>query len=116
MRILGSAAIVRSTDRNGAVQRFAAIYGSEPRHEFTIEQRGLMVSVFPGLSLLSGPASALAALANLRASVFVGSLAEAEGELRAMGWAIEGPLGAGASLLARDSDGNLLEFVESPGG
>ena len=49
-------------------------------------------------------ASALAPLADLRATVFVGSLREAEEELRQSGWAMEGPLGAGASLLARDPD------------
>ena len=31
------------------------------------------------------------------------------------GWTAEGALGGGASLLARDPDGNLLEFVENPG-
>jgi catechol 2,3-dioxygenase-like lactoylglutathione lyase family enzyme len=74
------------------------------------------VVVFPGLSVLSGEPSALAPLADLRATVFVGSLREAEADLRQAGWVIEGPLGAGASLLARDPDGNLIEFVENPGG
>jgi hypothetical protein len=115
MKILGSVAVVPSTDRDGAVRRFTTIYGAPPLHEFPIEGLGLNVTVFPGVSVLSGPASALADLANLRASVFVGSMAEAEVELRAAGWAIEGSLGAGASLLARDPDGNLLEFVENPG-
>jgi hypothetical protein len=47
--------------------------------------------------------------------VFVGrgSLPEAEAELRAGGWRIEGPLSGRTSLLARDPDGNLLEFVEN---
>ncbi len=72
--------------------------------------------VFPGISVLSGEPSALTPLADLRATVFVGSLREAESELRQSGWATEGPLGAGASLLARDPDGNLIEFVENPGG
>jgi hypothetical protein len=115
MKILGSAAIVRSSDREGAVRRFAAIFGSAPTHEFPIEGRDLTVSVFPGVSVLSGPASALAEFAGLRATVFVGSLPEAEAELRAGGWTTEGALGGGASLLARDPDGNLLEFVENPG-
>jgi hypothetical protein len=115
MKILGSVAIVPSTDRDGAVRRFTTIYGAPPLHEFPIEGRELNVSVFPGVSVLSGPAAALAELANLRASVFVGSKAEAEVELREAGWTIEGPLGAGASVLVRDPDGNLLEFVENPG-
>jgi hypothetical protein len=115
MKILGSVAIVQSTDREGAVRRFAAIYDAQPLHEFPIEGRELNVSVFPGISVLSGPASALAEVANLRASLFVGSLPQAEVELREAGWIIDGGLGSGASLLATDSDGNVLEFVENPG-
>ena len=113
MNVLGSAAIIRSTDRASAVSRFTAIFGAPPPHEFLIDGRDLSVSVFPGVSVLAGSASALAALADLRATVFVGSLSEAEAELRAGGWMTEGPLGGGASLLARDPDGNLLEFVEN---
>ena len=115
MKILGSAAIVRSSDREGAVRRFAAIFGTAPIHEFPIEGRDLNVSVFPGVSVLSGPASALAELADLRATVFVDSLSDAETELHKEGWTTAGELGGGASLLARDPDGNLLEFVENPG-
>lgn len=81
---------------------------------FPIIDRELTVAVFPGLSVLSGEPSALAPLADLRATVFVGSFREAEAELRQT--ATEGPLGAGASLLARDADGSLIEFVENPGG
>jgi hypothetical protein len=114
VKILGSVAIVRSTNREEAVRRFAAIFGAQPLHEFPIEARNLNVSVFPGISVLSGPEATLSELASLRASVFVGSLAEAEVELRELGWAIEDGLGTGASLLARDPDGNLLEFVENP--
>ena len=57
---------------------------------------------------------ALAELGDLRASVFVGSLAQAEVELREAGWTTEGALGRGASLLARDSDGNLLKSSRTP--
>ena len=114
MNVLGSAAIVLSTDRAGAVSRLAAIFGAPPLHEFQIDGRALSVSVVPGVSILAGSTSALAALADLRATVFVGSLSEAESELRAGGWTTEGTLGGGASLLARDPDGNLLEFVENP--
>jgi hypothetical protein len=52
---------------------------------------------------------------SLRASVFVESLAQAEVELREAGWTVDGALGSGASLLATDPDGNILEFVENPG-
>jgi hypothetical protein len=113
MNVLGSAAIIQSTDRAAAVSRFAAIFGAPPLHEFQIDGRDLSVSVFPGVSVLAGPASALEPLTGLRATVFVGSLSEAEAELRAGGWTTEGALGRGASLLAQDPDGNLLEFVEN---
>ena len=109
MNVLGSAAIVQSTDQAGAVARYAAIFGAPPLQEFQIDGRDLSVSV------LAGPASALGALTALRATVFVGSLSQAEAELRAGGWSTEGALGDGASLLARDPDGNLIEFVENPG-
>jgi hypothetical protein len=115
MRILGSAAIVRSSDREAAVRRFTAMFGAPPINEFPIEARGLNVSVFPGVSVLSGPAMALAELADLRATVFVDSLVDAEAELHREGWTTAGELGGAASLLARDPDGNLLEFVETPG-
>jgi hypothetical protein len=114
MKVLGSAAIVRSSDREGAVRRFAALFGAAPLHEFPIEGRDLKVSVFPGVSVLSGPASALAELADLRATVFVDSLSDAAAELHREGWTTGGELGGG-SLLASDPDGNLLEFVENPG-
>ena len=113
MNVLGAAAIVQSTDRAAAVSRFTAIFGAPPLHEFRIDGRDLTVSVFPGVSVLAGPASALETVTGLRATVFVGSLPEAEAELRAGGWTTEGSLGHGASLLARDPDGNLLEFVEN---
>jgi hypothetical protein len=115
MNVLGSAAIVQSTDQAGAVARYAAIFGAPPLQEFQIDGRDLSVSVFPGVSVLAGPATALEALTALRATVFVGSLSQAEAELRAGGWSTEGALGDGASLLARDPDGNLIEFVENPG-
>jgi hypothetical protein len=54
MNVLGSAAIVLSTDRAGAVSRFAAIFGAPPLHEFQIDGRDLSVSVFPGVSVLAG--------------------------------------------------------------
>jgi catechol 2,3-dioxygenase-like lactoylglutathione lyase family enzyme len=115
MNVLGSVAIVRSTDRDAAVRRYQALFGVPPLNEFPIADRKLNVAVFPGLSVLSGQPSALAPLADLRATVFVGSLREAEAELRQGGWSTEGPFGAGASLLVRDPDGNLIEFVENLG-
>jgi hypothetical protein len=114
MNVVGATAIVRSTDHDVAVSRYEALFGAAPLRDFPIVDRQLKVTVFPGLSILSGDSSALASLADLRATVFVGSLSDAEVELRRTGWTTEGPLGEGASLLARDADGNLIEFVESP--
>jgi hypothetical protein len=115
MNILGSSTTVRSTDRSSAVRRYSALFGTDPLHQFPIEDRGLTVDVFPGISVLSGPKAALAELANLRATVFVGSVSEAEAELISGGWTVVGSLGGGASLLVSDPDGNVLEFVENPG-
>ena len=69
----------------------------------------------PAFRSSPGEPSALAELADLRATVFVDSLSDAETELHREGWTTAGELGGGASLLARDPDGNLLEFVENPG-
>ena len=115
MTVLGSAAIIQSTDRDAAVRRYQALFGEPPLHQFPIVDRALNVAVFPGLSVLSGEPAALALVTDLRATVFVGSLRETEAELRLTGWTMEGSLGAGASLLARDPDGNLIEFVENQG-
>ena len=116
MNVLGSVGIVRSTDRDAAVRRYAALFGVPPLRQFSIPERQLTVDVFSGLSVLSGEPSALAPLADLRATVFVGSLPETETKLRQTGWATEGRLGAEGGLLARDPDGNLIEFVEDPRG
>jgi hypothetical protein len=115
MKILGSAAIVPCTDRDGAVRRFTEAFGQPPLHEFEIEGRDLRVSVFPGISVLSGPAPALETLAGLRATVFVESLSEVALDLTQNGWVAVGSLGGPSSLLARDPEGNVLEFVENPG-
>ena len=72
------------------------------------------MTVFPGISLLSGPAEALAYFGDLRCTVFVDSLAETAELLGQAGWTEEGSLGDEGSLLARDSDGNLFEFVQTP--
>lgn len=72
------------------------------------------MTVFPGLSIISGPPGALAAVQALRATMFVDSLPETEAQLARTGWTTEGSLGSPASLLARDPDGTLAEFVEQP--
>lgn len=113
MNVLGCAAIVQSTDGEAAILRYQAIFGVPPLRQFPIVDRKLNVAVFPGLSLLTGEPAALAPLADLRATVFVESLRETEAELRRTGWTMEGHLGDGASRLARDPEGNLIEFVEN---
>lgn len=115
MKVLGLAAIIESADREGAVRRFTALFGGPPLQEFPIEGRDLHVSVFPGLSVLTGAVEALFELADLRATVFVDSLTGVAAQLQREGWSMQGSLGSDASVLARDSDGNLLEFVERPG-
>jgi hypothetical protein len=72
------------------------------------------VTAFAGFSVLSGTAEALAPVRDLRATLFVDSLKELEKLLVETGWTREGSLGSKGSLLSRDPDGNLIEFVEEP--
>lgn len=113
MSVLRISAVTHSTDHDAAVQRYQLLLGVPPAHEFTIPERDLTVTVFPGLSVISGTAAALAAVRDLRATAFVDSLAETRAQLAESGWTTEGSLGAGNSLLARDPDGILAEFVEN---
>lgn len=72
----------------------------------------LNVAVIPARSVPSGDPSALPPQAELPATLFVGSLGNAEAELRQTGWVTEWSVGPGASLLARGAEGNPIEFVE----
>jgi len=114
--VSGISVVAHSTDREAAVQRYQRLLGIPPAREFTIPERHLTVTVFPGLSVISGTADALASVRDLRATAFVDSLAETRAQLAEAGWTTEGSLGAGNSLLARDPDGMLAEFVEISGG
>jgi hypothetical protein len=112
MSVLSISSVVHSTDHDAAVQRYELLLGTAPTREFAIPGRGLTVTVFPGISIISGTPDALAPVQALRATVFVDSVLDTEAQLVRMGWAAEGSLGSGASLLARDPDGTLTEFVE----
>jgi hypothetical protein len=119
MSMTGISVVVHSTDRDAAVRRFELLLGTAPVREFGVEARGLTVTVFPGISVLSGPPDALGPVRDLRATIFVDSLAATRELLARTGWTTVGSLGSGASLLARDPDGALFEFVEvtaPPGG
>jgi hypothetical protein len=84
--------------------------------EVHIPGRDLMATVFAGFSVLSGTPEALAPVRDLRGVVFVDSLKEMEGQLVRAVWKIEGTIGPAGNLLARDPDGNMLEFVEESAG
>jgi hypothetical protein len=114
MTIVRTAAILQCTDREAAVQRFQKLFDAPPMLEFPIDDWNVNVAVFPGISVISGDQSALSVLATLRATAFVDSLSGTKSMLLRTGWTMEGSFGTGASLLARDPDGNLLEFVETP--
>jgi hypothetical protein len=114
MRVTRASVVVQSTDRQRARERYQGLLGAPPLNEFQIPGADLVVTAFAGLSVLSGSAEALASVGDLRATVFVESLKAVEELLVGTGWAREGSLGATGSLLARDPDGNLLEFVEEP--
>lgn len=112
MSVLSISAVVHAASRDAAVERYELLLGSPPAQEFPIPGRGLTVTVFPGISIITGAPDALAGVRSLRATAFADSLPETEAQLVRTGWTIEGSLGSGASLLARDPDGTLLEFVE----
>jgi hypothetical protein len=108
------AVVVKSTDKAAAVQRYSALLETEPLHEFDIAGTELTVTVLPGLSILSGPKAALSTADSLIASALVDSIEATEQELVLAGWTIAGSLGSPNSLLARDVDGSVMEFVEQP--
>jgi hypothetical protein len=114
VKVLGSSVVVLSKDRQGAVRRYEQLFAAHPVNEFQIPGGELVVTAFAGLSVLSGSAEALARVRELRATIFVDSLKETEEMLAEAGWTRGGTLGSAGSMLARDPDGNLLEFVEEP--
>jgi hypothetical protein len=114
MGIRGLAVVVKSTDRDAAVAQYCSLLESDLLKEFTIGDTGLTVSVLPGISILSGSATALSQAESLVATVFVDSLEATEAQLVKAGWDVGGSLGSPNSVLARDADGSMIEFVEQP--
>jgi hypothetical protein len=114
--VVGLSVVVKSTDRDAAVRRYRALLGSEVLQEFELPGGALTVTVLPGLSILSGDEAALANARPLLASVLVDSLDATKELLAADEWTIAGSLGSPGSLLARDPDGSLFEFVEQTHG
>lgn len=108
--------VAHSTGHDAAVERYQLLLRTSAAHEFTIPERDLTVTVFPGLSVNSGTTDALASVRDLRATALVDSLTKTRAQLAESGWTTEGSLGASNSLLARDPDGMLAEFVEISGG
>jgi len=112
MSVLGMSVVVKSSDHYAAVRRFSRLLEAGTLDEFELPGGELTVTVLPGLSILSGKEQALSAVGALLATVFVDSLEKTRGQLVDAGWTIDGSLGAPRSLLARDVDGSLFEFVE----
>jgi hypothetical protein len=112
MSVQRIALVVKSTDRTAAVQRYRTLLESDVIEEFAITDTGLTVSVLAGVSILSGSEEALAQADSLVASALVDSLATTRAQLEAAGWTITGSLGSPGSILARDADGYIIEFVE----
>jgi hypothetical protein len=104
--------VVKSTDRDAAVEQYCALLESDLLEEFAIAGTGLTVSVLPGVSILSGTAEALTQAESLVATAFVDSLQATEAQLVRAGWVVGGSLGSPNSVLARDRDGSMIEFVE----
>jgi hypothetical protein len=112
VNVIRASVVIQSTDRQNAVYRCKQLFSAEPISEFQIPGSDLFVTAFAGFSVLSGTAEALAPVRDLRATVFVDSLKEIDELLGETGWTREGSLGSKGSMLARDPDGNLIEFVE----
>jgi hypothetical protein len=104
--------VVKSTNRDTAVQQYCALLQSDILEEFTVADSGLTVSVLPGLSILSGTPASLSRADLLVASVLVDSLKVTESQLVKAGWFVGGSLGSPNSFLARAADGSVFEFVE----
>jgi hypothetical protein len=112
--ICGVTVVVKTTDRDTAVEQYCALLESDILEEFKIADTGLTVSVLPGLSILSGTPGALSRAESLVASVFVDSLEVTESQLVRAGWVVGGSLGSPSSVLARAADGSVFEFVQQP--
>jgi hypothetical protein len=110
--VQGISVVVKTTDRQAAVAQYRALLESDALQEFDIN--GLTVTVFPGLSILSGTEAAVSVADSLVASAFVDSIEKTKAQLMETGWTIEGSLGSPNSLLARDASGSIIEFVERP--
>jgi hypothetical protein len=111
MSVLSLSPVVKTTDRDAAVEQFSAIFGAIVQ-EFQIPNTGLTVTVLPGLAILSGTETELKPAASLVATVFVDSLEATEKQLVETGWTLVGSLGSPGSVLARDAEGAVFEFVE----
>lgn len=112
MRVMSIAVVVPSTNREEAVARYSALLGADIVTEFDLPGGALTVTVLPGLSILSGDEEDLDQVRDLRASLLVDSLEVIREHLERSGWLVDGTLGSPQSLLARDPDGTLFEFVE----
>lgn len=110
MKVSSVTPVVVSSDRTTAVNSLTALVGA-PIAEFPVPTAPLTVTIFTGLSLLSGTSDAIHPVRNLRATLFVDSLTEVVALLDRLGWQPGGSLGD-ASLLTADPDGNLYEFVQ----
>jgi hypothetical protein len=111
MSVLGISPVVRTSNRDGAVKQLSSIFGAVVQ-EFQIPNTELTVTVLPGLSILSGTEADLQPATSLVATVFVESLETTENQLIETGWTLVGSLGSPGSVLARDSEGGVFEFVE----
>jgi len=114
MGVVRAVPVVQSTNKAEAIARYGQLLDAEALDEFPAGDHSLVVTVFPGISLLSGPAEALAYFGDLHCTVFVDSLVETAELLGQTGWTKEGSLGGKGSLVARDPDGNMVEFVQAP--
>jgi predicted enzyme related to lactoylglutathione lyase len=115
MKIVGMSVPVLTGDIESAIARYEALLRGEVKARFVIPVRGLTVAILEGVTLIAGIERDLAPLREVRATFTVDSLAEYEAHLRASGGAIvqpPTPTPAGRSMIVRDVEGVVFEFVE----
>jgi hypothetical protein len=113
MSVLNVAVVVTSANRDTAVERYKKLLDADVLTQFDLPGGSFTVTVLPGISILSGSDQSLGPVRELRASVMVDSLVLTREKLERTGWKVDGNLGTPNSLIARDPDNNLIEFVET---
>jgi hypothetical protein len=119
MKIVGVSVPVLTADIERAILHYEALTAERVKTRFVVPERRLTIALLGSVTLISGDEQALAPLRELRASFLVDSLVDFEAHLRSTGATIlqaPTPTPVGRSMVARDVEGTVLEFVELTAG